>query len=438
MRRVFQLTAISTLLFANAIIGVLAQNPTANISTADGLFQAGKFADAEKIYSAIVRTDAKNYPACLKLANIALLANRLDSAISWSHRTLALKAGDVDSRIILAEALYREGRFAQAGAEIGSAAIETEAVKQSYSSLNVAKLESFAGQTPYELQGSGQSTRIKFVKSEPLPVIKVRVNGGKEALFFIDTGGSELLLDSEFAKELGVKTMGSTIGIFAGDQKAPVGNGRADSMTLGDWTLKNVPVGMIPLRSMSAMFGVPQLDGCVGTSVLYQFLATIDYPAGELVLRRKTAANLKAFDAEAPSAAQKRVEMPMWMAGDHFIVTWGQVQTLPPSLFFVDSGLTGGGLNLAESVIHAAGISLERDKASAGQGGGGHLITIPYTVASFTLGNEVTQKKVMGVYDGPFPFTDAWGFHVDGMVGHDFLKPYAVTLDFSRMRLILQ
>ena len=89
-------------------------------------------------------------------------------------------------------------------------------------------------------------------------------------------------------------------------------------------------------------------------------------------------------------------------------------------------------------MIHAAGISLERDKASAGQGGGGRLITIPYTVASFTLGNEVTQKKVMGVYNGPFPFTDAWGFHVDGMVGHDFLKPYAVTLDFSRMRLILQ
>ncbi len=127
----------------------------------------------------------------------------------------------------------------------------------------------------------------------------------------------------------------------------------------------------------------------------------------------------------------------MWMAGDHFMVAWGQVQTLAPSLFFVDSGLTGGGVNLAEPVIKAAGISLEKDKASAGQGGGGHLITIPYTVASFSLG-DITEKKVTGVYNGPFPFTTAWGFHVDGMVGHDFLKPYAVTLDFTRMRLILQ
>jgi predicted aspartyl protease len=437
MRRVFRLTAISSILLANAIRGVLAQTPAANISSADALFQAGKFADAEKIYSSVVQADPKSYPACLKLANIALLGNRLTSAVAWSHRALALKGGDADAKIILAEALYREGRFAQAGAAIGTAAVETEAVKQSYSSLNVAKLESFAGQTPYEFHGSGQSIRIKFVKSEPLPVIQVIVNGGKPALFFIDTGGSELLLDSEFAKELGVKTMGSVTGIFAGDQKAPVGNGRVDSMTLGDWTLKNVPVGMIPLRSMSAMFGVPQLDGCVGTSVLYQFLSTIDYPAGELVLRRKTTANLKAFDAEATNPARKRVAMPMWMAGDHFMVTWGQVQTLAPSLFFVDSGLTGGGVNLAEPVIKAAGISLEKDKASAGQGGGGHLITIPYTVTSFSLG-EITQKKVTGTYNGPFPFTTAWGFHVDGMVGHDFLKPYAVTLDFARMRLILQ
>ncbi len=291
MKRVFEFCAFLTLLFASSITGVLAQTPTADLSSADGLFQAGKFADAEKVYSAIVQTDPRSYPACLKMANIALLANRLDSAVAWSHRALALKKGDADAKIILAEALYREGRFAQAGVVIGTPVVETEAVKQSYNSLNVAKLESFAGQTPYEFHGSGQSIRIKFVKSEPLPVIQVIVNGGKPALFFIDTGGSELLLDSEFAKELGVKTMGSTIGVFAGDQKAPVGNGRADSMTLGDWTFKNVPVGMIPLRSMSAMFGVPQLDGCVGTSVLYQFLSTIDYPAGELVLRRKTTAN---------------------------------------------------------------------------------------------------------------------------------------------------
>jgi len=414
----------------------LTQQP--GIGPADSLYQAGQFVEAEKIYSEIAKTDARSYPASLKLANIALLSNQLDRAIDWSHRALVLKPGDTNAKIILAEALYREGKFADAGGAVGSADVEAAAVKQSYASLNVAKLKSFAGQIPYELHGPGQITRLKFVKAEPLPLLKVRVNGGREAIFFLDTGGSELLLDTQFARELGVKTMGSVPGLFSGGQTALVGNGRVDSVTLGDWTLKNVPVGMLPLRSMSGAFGVPQVDGCVGTGILYQFLATIDYPAGELVLRRKTPADLKAFDAQSQaSPRRKRAVMPMWMAGDHFMVTWGQVQAIPSSLFFVDSGLAGAGVKLAESAIKAAGITLERGKAEAGLGGGGHLITIPYSVTSFSLG-EVTEKNVSGIYDGPFPWENAWGFHVDGMAGNDFLKAHALTLDFVGMRLILQ
>ena len=34
--------------------------------------------------------------------------------------------------------------------------------------------------------------------------MNVRVNGGEEVTFFIDTGGSEVTLDTEFAKELGL------------------------------------------------------------------------------------------------------------------------------------------------------------------------------------------------------------------------------------------
>ena len=61
-------------------------------------------------------------------------------------------------------------------------------------------LESFKGQTPYELHGNGISIRVKFVKTDPLPLVNVRVNGGKEVTFFIDTGGSEVTLDTEFRK----------------------------------------------------------------------------------------------------------------------------------------------------------------------------------------------------------------------------------------------
>jgi len=109
----------------------------------------------------------------------------------------------------------------------------------------------------------------------------------------------------------------------------------------------------------------------------------------------------------------------------------------PMSLFFVDSGLAGAGVKLAESAIQQAGIHLDESKATEGQGGGGTFKTIPYTLAEFTLG-EITEQNVTGLYDGPFPWENQFGFHLAGMFGNDFLKRYAVTFDFTNMRIIFR
>jgi hypothetical protein len=102
-----------------------------------------------------------------------------------------------------------------------------------------------------------------------------------------------------------------------GGRHADVQHGRIESLTAGDWTIKNLPVIMIGLRQLSKAFGVKRLDGVIGTNLLYHFLATLDYPRGELVLRRKTAKNLKQFEA---ASSGKRVAVPFWIAGDHFMV----------------------------------------------------------------------------------------------------------------------
>jgi Aspartyl protease len=74
--------------------------------------------------------------------------------------------------------------------------------------LNVTKLESFKGQKPYDVHGKGKTTRLKFLKTDPLPVVSVRINGSDEITFFIDTGASEVALDTEFTKELGLPQFG--------------------------------------------------------------------------------------------------------------------------------------------------------------------------------------------------------------------------------------
>jgi hypothetical protein len=427
--------ALAAIISAGSFSGQATPSPKqSEIDSADRLFQAGKFAEAGKLYSQIVTQNPKDYSATLQLGRIALLSNRLDDAQKWLEKAITLQPGNADPKVMLAEVFYRRDDFQKAAASLNGVDVSSnKLIIEQYPCLNVAKLQSFKGQKPYELHGSGTSTRVKFVKTDPLPVLKVRINGGKEVTFFIDTGGSEVVLDTNFAKELGVPQFGAVQGTFSGGQHTEVQLGRIESLTLGDWTVKNVPTAMLPLRQLSEGFGVKQIDGIIGTTLFYHFLATMDYPRGELVLRRKDAKSLEEFT----KSPVKRVVVPIWMASDHFMVGWGRVETLPPTLLFVDTGLMGAGVKLAESVIKEAGIKLEESKASEGAGGGGTLKVVPYTVRQLSFG-DIQEKNVPGVYDGPFPWENSFGFHLAGMVGHDFFKPYAVTFDFQNMQIFLQ
>ena len=407
----------------------------AQIESANLLFQSGKFAEAGEIYARIVAQDPNDYAAIVQLGRIALLANRLDDAQMWLDRAIALHPDDADAKVMLAEAFWRRDDFQKAAAALNGVDVSSnQLLITQYPALNVAKLESFKGETPYEVQGEGQVTRVKFLKTDPLPLVSVRVNGGDEVTFFIDTGGSEVALDTEFAKELGLPQFGDVQGTFSGGQNAKVQQTRIDSLALGDWTVKNLPAITIALRQLSESFGVKRIDGILGTTLFYHFLTTLDYPQGELVLRRKDARSVQQFAAEVIDGS---VAVPFWMASDHFMVGWGRVETLPPTLLFVDTGLAGAGAKLAESVIKQAGIKLEEDKAYEGAGGGGKLKIVPYTVSRLSFG-DIEEHNVPGLYDGPFPWENTFGFNLAGMVGHDFFKPYAVTFDFESMRIFLR
>ncbi len=409
---------------------------TSDGAAADALFKAGKFAEAGAIDARLAAKDASDYRAVLQLGRIALMSNDLAAAHGWLSKAIALRPAEADPKVMLAETYYRADDFVHAAAALKGVDVATNALLiHDYPTLNVAKLESFKGQTPYEVIGAGDTTTVTLIKTEPLPLLRVRINGGEPVTFFIDTGGSEVVLDSAFAKELGAPHLGDVTGTFSGGQQAKVGQSRIDSLALGGWTIRNLPVATLPLRQLSEDFGVKQIDGIIGTTFFYHFLATLDYPRSQLVLRRKTSRardQLMAMNTGAPPIA-----VPIWIAGDHFMVGWGQVETLPPNLLFVDTGLMGGGVKLAESVIKAAGITLDESKAAPGAGGGGTLKVIPYEVSRVSFG-DLAEENVRGLFDGPFPWEDTYGFYLAGMVGHDFFKPHAVTFDYQDMKIFIQ
>jgi predicted aspartyl protease len=403
------------------------ENLQGNLETADSFFRAGKFAEAEKTYGKILNEDSKNHRAVARLGYIALLANRLDDAQKWLTEAIKLKPEEVALKSLLAEAYYRRDKFQQAAPLLR--AIGREAMAK--------KLESFKNVSPYRIRGAAEVTNLKFVITDPLPMVQVRVNSSKLVNFLIDTGGAELITDTEFAKEIDATLFKSEMGTFAGGKKAAFQHGRVDSLTLGDFTVKNVPAHIMDVRRFSQpIFAGIRVDGIIGTVLLYHFLATLDYPDGQLILRRRTEQNLKQVEQEA--VKQGSIVVPFWMAGDHFMVAWGAVNNSQPMLFFVDTGLAGGGFSCPESTLRKADIELQEDQADHGLGGGGKVRFVPFVVDELTLG-DAREHNIQGSYaGGGFPLEKIFGFHIGGLISHGFFRPYSLTFDFDGMRYFLK
>ena len=395
------------------------------ITRADDLFRAGHFAEAEKVYNEALAADANRYEAVVRLGEIALLSNRFDDAERFLRRARELRPNENTPKSLLAEVCYRQDRFDEA-AELRRG-VDPDAA--------VDKLAGFKGLVPNQLVGDADETRIAFAQTDPLPLIKVRINGGDEVHLLIDTGASELYLDPEFAKSVGAVITGSVTGTYAGGMRAATGQGRVESVRLGDFELRNVPVLLLPTRRLP--FGPPdvQIEGVLGTSVLYHFISTLDYPHGQLVLRRKTDKARAELDRLAKSPGTHIV--PFWMAGSHFMVTWAKVNDVEPCLLFVDTGLAGGGLTLENSTVKAAGIDLSAVPARQGIGGGGPIEIKAFTVDRVSLGDAV-QTNVTAFAGAMPPGTESrHGFRTGGVVSHAFFRPYALTFDFEKMRLLL-
>ena len=398
--------------------------------SAEALYHAGRFDSARIAYRKIIARHPDDYQATTHLGYIALFSNRLAEAKSWLTRAIALNPRDSGPRYALAQALYRGDDFHEAATVLAKIRTVDQMTADNYSSMYLPKLAGFGKTAPNVISGRGQVTRLNFIKLDPLPVVRLRVNG-RSALFFLDTGGGETVIDPAFARELKVQQFGSVQGTFSGSKAAPVGNGRIASLSLGDFTMKNVPVQILGTRQFSAPFGVKQLDGILGTVVFYHFVATMDYAKRELVLQRKGSGN------GGHLSSGKAISVPFWMAGDHFMIAHGRVNALPEMLFFVDTGIAGAGAKLTQAVIARAGIHLDEQKATQGGGAGGTIRTVPYRIPRLALG-EFVRTNVPGVYDGQLPIATKLGFDVPGMIGHDAFVGHSITFDFSSMRITIR
>lgn len=390
-------------------------------STGLDLFREGRFAEAKQALSSEMRESPSAAAAAL-LGHLSLLENDFESARSWLARANKIEPDAKAALKLLAEACYRQDRFAEA-----SVLFERLGRKPM-----AELLASFGDQRPYEVVGEGTTSVVPFQITDPLPVVQVIIDGGEPASFLIDTGGAELIVDSEFAEQLKLKRFGKEVGVFGGDRPGSIEFSRIDSIRLGTMEVRHVPVRLMRARRFSGLMG-RQIDGIIGTVFLYHFRSTLDYPAGRLVLERLDAA------APAPEAPlESVVQVPFWLAADHVLVAPGTANNSKPYLWFVDTGAMGTAFLPSKQTITDLGIALDPKATAQGLGGGGAITVTPFVLDRLSVGSA-SKDKVAGIA-GAFPesLSEAVGFRVGGIVSHTFFRSYAVTFDFRRMQLILR
>lgn len=398
-------------------------NSKDHIAKAERLFKEGKFIEAEDVYAGVLNKEPDNYQVVLSLGRINLYKNSLEESEKWLKKAIKLNPEDREPKVLLAEAYYRRDNFR-----------ETAPLFRSIGRIPMAdKLQYLSHRVPYQIESSVDITSVEFVQTDPLPIVKMRINNSEEALFLIDTGGWELIIDTEFAEKVGVKKFGGRLATFAGGRQDSVYHGVVDLVDIGDFTIKNVPVH-IKNNRMAAMMGKP-IRGVIGTVFFYHFIFTFDYPDGKLILQCKTKDNIKNMKNQVQS--NDNIVVPFWMSGDHIIVAWGTVNRSKQMLFFVDTGLAGGGFTGTERTVKEAKIQLP-EESFEGVGGGGKVRVKQAIVDELTLG-DAKEKKVMGIFGAiPPDFENRFGYRIAGIISHGFFRPYKLTFDFTTMNLILE
>jgi hypothetical protein len=314
-------------------------------------------------------------------------------------------------------------------------------------------MKSFDGVKPYQLEWHNEHkvsakfySVVPFVYTDPLPLIKVQVEG-VDIYAFIDTGGDLFILDSEIAAQVGAEIITSVTGVFGGGKKGDIQLAKVHMLSIGDVTMREVPVWILPTKRFSPLYEKADLSvgGIIGTGVLHQFLSTLDYENGRLILRPQSEKSIDVLQEEMKD--KKVTEIPFYLWATHKMIARGRLNDKDNLTFFIDSGLASEACFIApKQTLEYAGIPLPEVKIPEKSVGGGGEGLWPIGLFHIdTLGLDgLLQYDVTGDY-GTLGEETYWedaggitiGFIQDGIISHNYLRSYdSWTIDFIRMKMV--
>ncbi len=386
-------------------------------------FRKGHFDQAAALYREALKMDAKNARSHFGLAKLAMGRVKSKEAIQELKRAIELDSKEPLYHLYAADAWGIDKNYAEQRKQLEEYLRlnpnDEDRITEAKAGLEA--LKAFGSEEVGAVDAPEKPAPIRFRKSLNLIFASVKINGKGPYEFAIDTGATQTVVSEKLAREAGLEEITSTVVFGIG------GAGKVDTklykmkeLIAGDVKVKNTPVGTFndPLISQFA-------DGILGTSIFSDFILTVDYPAGQLLLTRKP--------ERAPAGTEV---LPIWF--------FSNLLLLPLDVngkrgnFIVDTGAVT--TVLSHSMAAQLGINentpgAKVDLGIAGVGGfEGTVLKIP-NVTFKTPKNTEMFPQVVAI--DLKQISKMIGTEVAGVAGYDFFSDYKLTLDYNAGELRL-
>lgn len=425
---------------------VLAANRTSSRAYAvvgSTLLAAGNFSSAAQAFRDALTLREDDALAIAGLGEIDFYENRLPDALNKLRRATYLDPYEPDYQYMLAQTSARHERFNEA-ADAYERFLKIAPPSDSDRRDRIRGLIAFlrflgTQRSLYQISNDRAPIVIPFEVVNNRPVLTVRVNDRKETLrFVLDTGSGMCVVSDTTARRLGLHEVarGGKARAVGGDGRFEVVYGFLQSLHLDGATLDdnrdaqaridNVPVYIRPFPNAAE-----PVDGYIGLTALSKYLATLDYTARELTLRRIEKRAPTAVDSSAASG----FELPIRTTSSGFWSGEVRLAGVEGAMnFIIDTGAS-------ISVVSQAATQreeLERMKqktrirvfGAAGVTEGVPMLLIPHV----KLGSHA-QPNVSAVVLDLDAINETAGFEQTGIIGGNVLRHFRLTFDFSRNML---
>ncbi|MGB8602303.1 MAG: aspartyl protease family protein [Rhizomicrobium sp.] len=264
--------------------------------------------------------------------------------------------------------------------------------------------------------------------SLPITLINNHIYGtakfnGKSITAIFDTGGLNLVTPKT-AHELGLKVEGTIPGGGAGEGIMEASISHADTITVGDATVHNQQIIILPLDAMAPVEGMP-MPGMIGYETFRRFVTRIDYMGGTLTLIDPATFDAKDAGTEIPFILNGRVPQIK-----------GSFEGIPAT-FDIDTGsrseLTVNKPFAERNNLRATHKGVD---AVSGWGVGGPTTGYVTRASEITLGSVKVPNIVAELADqnkGAFAGDD-----YNGNIGSGLLKRFIVTFDYAHQKMYLK